>query len=160
MTLSEMRVLSEAGVVPGSELSETLLSRANVLGMMQDAETAVLRPKDFGAFGHELRAAIAARVANLAGDKSLAGQYLADAGECASLAEPSVSGGAQGLDAVLAFVDKVSNQTRDASALDILKLQAADISDPDIVRLCELVAFLAFQIRVIAGLRLMQEEAA
>ena len=60
------------------------------------------------------------------------------------------------LDHVLAFVDKVANQTRDIAAKDIAGLQAAGVSDADIVRLCELIAFLAYQIRVVAGLRLMQ----
>ena len=34
-------------------------------------------------------------------------------------------------------------------------LQGAGISDADIVRLCELNAFLAYQFRLIAGLRLL-----
>jgi uncharacterized protein YciW len=62
----------------------------------------------------------------------------------------------QGLSAILAFVDKVANQTRHTTAKDITGLQAAGVSDADIVRLCELVAFLAYQIRVISGLRLMK----
>lgn len=160
MNLSNMTILSKAGVAPRTELAETVSARANVIEMTQDAEDAVLRPKDVGAFGHDLRAAIAARVAKLSGDETLAAYYLADAGQYATLADPGISGGAQGLDAVLAFVDRVANQTRDVGALDILKLQAAEVSDADIVRLCELVAFLAYQIRVIAGLRLMQGEAA
>ena len=43
--------------------------------------------------------------------------------------------------------------------LDIADLQAAGVADADIVRLAELNAFLAYQIRVIAGLRLMQGHA-
>ena len=38
---------------------------------------------------------------------------------------------------------------------DISKLQAVGVSDADIVRLCELIAFVAYQVRVAAGLRLM-----
>ena len=54
----------------------------------------------------------------------------------------------------MSFVDKVANQTRDAAAADISHLAGGrGIADADIVRLCELVAFLAFQIRVISGLR-------
>jgi uncharacterized protein YciW len=38
---------------------------------------------------------------------------------------------------------------------DVASLRAAGVSDADIVRLCELVAFVAYQSRVLAGLRLM-----
>ncbi|MFA3918930.1 hypothetical protein [Ruegeria hyattellae] len=160
MSLSETTITKLAGVVADSEVASAVSARANIIEMTQDAEDAVLRPKDIGAFGHDLRAAIAARVANLAGDGMLAAYYLADAGQYAALSDPNTPGAAQGQEAVLALVDKVANQTSDVTALDIQILQVAKISDPDIVRLCELVAFLAFQIRVIAGLRLMQSEAA
>ena len=45
----------------------------------------------------------------------------------------------------------------DIVAEDVTVLQDAGMSDADIVRLCELVAFLAYQTRVIDGLRLMQD---
>ena len=60
----------------------------------------------------------------------------------------------------MAFVDKVANDTRNIDAQDIAGLQTAGVSDADIVRLCELVAFLAYQLRVVAGLRLMTGAAA
>ncbi len=77
----------------------------------------------------------------------------------ANLADPAETGKAHQLETVLAFVDKVANRTRDIVADDVVQLQAAGMSDADIVRLCELVAFLAYQLRVIAGLRLMQSSA-
>ena len=46
--------------------------------------------------------------------------------------------------------------TRDVGAADILALQAAGVSDANIVRLAELNAFFAYQFRVIAGLRLIR----
>ncbi|MES0880815.1 hypothetical protein [Roseibium sp. SCP14] len=161
MNISDMTILSKAGVVPDSALSKVVSTRGNILGMAQTAEESVLRPKETGAFPHELRAAIAARVARLAGDEMLATYYMADAGQYAALAEPKEPAEQyEELTAVLSFVDKVANQTREAAAEDVSKLQAAGVADADIVRLCELVAFLAFQIRVIAGLRLMQRETA
>ncbi|CTQ57925.1 hypothetical protein [Roseibium album] len=161
MNISDMTILSKAGVTQNSALSGVVSSRGNIIGMAQVAEEAVLRPKDSGAFAHDLRAAIAARVARLAGDERLAAYYAADAGQYSTLADPEETGGQQDeLAAVLSFVDKVANQTREAAAEDVAGLQAAGVSDADIVRLCELVAFLAFQVRVIAGLRLMQRESA
>jgi uncharacterized protein YciW len=38
-------------------------------------------------------------------------------------------------------------------------LQSAGIADADIVRLSELIAFVSYQIRLVAGLRLMAEVA-
>jgi len=151
-------ILKISEMMPNSAVAEAVTGRANIFEMSQAAEDAVLRPKDFGAFAHNLRAALAARVARLAGDSALAAHYAADAGDKAALADPATRDA--DLANVLAFVDKVANQTRDIVAEDIAGLQAAGVSDADIVRLCELVAFLAYQTRVIAGLRLMQGSAA
>ena len=52
-------------------------------------------------------------------------------------------------------MDKVAAHTRDIAADDIAALQDAGVTDADIVRLCELNAFLAYQIRVVSGLQLM-----
>jgi len=158
MNVSDLTILRTAGLAPDSKLAEAVSSRKNIIEMTQVAENAVLRPKDCGAFGYDLRAAIAARISWQAGDKALAAYYSADAGRFVVLTNPETSGEDQGLSAVLAFVDKVANKTKDVSADDISDLQANGISDADIVRLSELVAFLAFQSRVIAGLRLMKRE--
>ncbi len=160
MNLFETTILKKSGVTQEGVLASIALTRDSIIEMAQAAEDAVMRPRECGAFGHDLRAALAARVALLAANETLAAHYLADAGDQAALADLAETGEAQGLYTVVAFVDKVTNQTSDIIAEDISGLKAADISDADIVRLCELVAFLAYQIRVIAGLRLMQESAA
>ena len=83
-----------------------------------------------------------------------------DAGilDLAPLAEPQNDGADLDLGAVVAFMDKVAARTRDVKAEDIEDLKTAGVADPDIVRLCELNAFLAYQIRVVAGLKLMRGE--
>ncbi len=159
MNLTETTIISKAGLPPGGNVAEAAKRRENIIQMSQDAEDAVLRPKDFGAFGHDLRAALAARVAQLAADDTLAAHYLSSAGDKSELADPNETGKAYQLESVVAFVDKVANRTREIEAGDVVHLQAAGVSDPDIVRLCELVAFIAYQVRVIAGLRLMQGSA-
>lgn len=160
MKFTDATILKQAGVGDDSALADVVAGRRNIVEMTETAAEAVLRPRDCGAFDHALRAAIAARVARLAEDTGLAEHYLQDAGRYAALADPSEPGTGQGLRAVMGFVDKVANRTRDVAADDIDALKAAGTSDADIVRLCELIAFLAFQIRVIGGLRLMQEAAA
>jgi uncharacterized protein YciW len=160
MTASQMTLLTQAGITSQSSLSSVVAARENIIELTQAAEVAVLKPKDYGPFGHDLRAALAARVATSAGDETLAAYYLTDAGAYSALAISDASedliASNQQLPVILAFVDKVANQTRAVSAEDISGLQTAGISDPDIVRLCELVAFLAYQIRVISGLKLIQ----
>lgn len=146
-----------AGLRAGTPAADAAENRAEILGMTQDAEDAVLRPADAGVWPHDLRAALAARIAHLNDEGDLAAHYAADAGEHAALANPKSDGAAQDLAPVLAFMDKVAADTRNVAAPDISGLQSAGVADPDIVRLCELNAFLAYQIRVIAGLRLMQE---
>ncbi len=160
MSLSLTTALVASELDTSSELAQAISPRNNIFDLTQDAEEAVLCPKDFGAFPHALRAALAARIARLAGDASLAAHYDMTAGDYADLAQPDASGEAHGLKTVLAFVDLVANTPRDISADHVSALQSARVSDADIVRLCELVAFMAYQLRVISGLRLMQGELA
>lgn len=160
MSIFETTALSVAGITAETATGAAAATRANIMEMTQAAEEAVLAPEDTGAFPHELRAALAARVARLNGDDALAERYLARAGTFAGLADTGTDGSAEGLAAVVGFFDKVAARTADVAAEDIAALQAAGVSDADIVRLCELNAFLAYQIRLIAGLRLMQGDAA
>lgn len=150
-----MTILKTAGVIAGSAMSDVLARRGAILQMIKIAEDAVLRPKDSGAFGPDLRAALAARIARLAGADELSLYYGADAGRYAALADPKEDGSALGLITLVSFVDRVAAAPRDVGQEDITQLKAASIGDADIVRLCELIAFLAFQLRVVSGLQLM-----
>ncbi len=158
MTFMETTILKQVQVPDHGRLAEAVKGRSRIFAMSQAAEDAVLRPRDTGAFAHDLRAALAARIARAATDDALAGYFAARAGNMIDIADPAADVPAE-LAPVLDFVDKVANQTRDVAAGDITALQAAGMSDADIVRLCELVAFVAFQARVIAGLRLMESAA-
>jgi uncharacterized protein YciW len=149
--------LSAAGVSADTSLGRAATMRSNILEMTQDAEEAVLRPKDFGAFDHKLRAALAARIANLNGESELADHYIDEAGTFLPIADPKNDGVDYDLDSVVSFMDKVAMNTSNVVADDISRLQAAEVSDADIVRLSELNSFLAYQIRLIVGLRLMRE---
>lgn len=153
----ETTALKSAGLEAGSAPAAAVEGRAGIFEATQAAEDAVLRPQDCGPWSHELRAALAARIAVLNGERELSAQYAADAGDHAALTDPAADGPEQGLSAVVAFMDRVAADTRNVTAHDISGLQAAGVADADIVRLCELNAFLAYQLRVIAGLRLMKE---
>ena len=131
-------------------------NRSNIFNMSDAAEEAVLRPKEYGAFEHGMRAALAARIAFLNHEDALAQKYLEDAGNFKKMANPSYKGEKKDLTSILLFMDKVTKETLNVEAEDIATLQNAHVSDADIVRLAELNSFMAYQIRLIAGLRLMK----
>lgn len=151
--MTDDRITTLAGV----SVTGALGHRADILAMTEAASAAVLRPKEMGAFPHERRTALAARIARLNGRDELAEHYgggLSD--EEAKLADPLFDGGAdKRLQAILAFTDRVAASPKDATAGDIESLSNAGITDADIVRLTQLNAFLAYEIRLIEGLRLM-----
>ncbi|MDH3658819.1 MAG: hypothetical protein OEU92_02130 [Alphaproteobacteria bacterium] len=144
----------------GIKAIDTPKLRADILAMTDAASAAVLRPKDTGAFSHGQRAGLAARIARLNGKEDLAqhyGQDLSD--DDTKLADPSFDGGAdERLQAMLAFTDRVAVSPKDATTEDIESLSNAGIADADIVRLTQLNAFLAYEIRLVEGLRLMRTD--
>lgn len=155
MSLFQTTTLEASGLPETGSVAEAIKTRANIFDMTEAAEDAVLRPKDFGTFPHDLRAALAARIAAQVGDTDLAARYANSAGGMMELSDAAQNGGTN-YATLIAFVDKAANATKDMSAGDIAFLQAGGVSDADIVKLCELVAFVAYQVRVVAGLRLMQ----
>ncbi|WP_019937792.1 CMD domain-containing protein [Bordetella sp. FB-8] len=157
-------VRTQAGIDAQSPLSAVLDTRADVLQMTQATHDAALKPGDPGGISHAGRAALAARIAKLHNESGLVAHYedlmrQARASAAISrLADPAFNGeGDAQLTAVLAFTDIVTQAPKETTADDIARLQQAGVSDADIVRLAELNAFLAYQIRLIAGLRLMKE---
>jgi uncharacterized protein YciW len=152
----ETTVLSMSGLELKSVAGRAVDNRSNIFNMSDAAEEAVLRPKEYGAFEHGMRAALAARIAFLNHEDALAQKYLEDAGNFKKMANPSYKGEKKDLTSILLFMDKVTKETRNVEAEDIATLQNAHVSDADIVRLAELNSFMAYQIRLIAGLRLMK----
>lgn len=151
--MSGDRITSLAGL----DATEALAHRTDILAMTEAASAAVLRPKETGAFSHERRAALAARIARLNGRTALSDHYGEGlSGQEAKIADPSFDGGAdERLQAILAFTDRVAVSPKDATADDIETLSSAGVTDADIVRLTQLNAFLAYEIRLIDGLRLL-----
>lgn len=125
--------------------------RTNIFDMTQVAEEAVLRPKEAGIFPHPARAHLAERIARNAGDDALARHYAPG-----KTVDDQVPFDPALWSKVTSFVDKVGDAPRDVTASEIAALRDGGLGDADIVRLCELIAFVAYQVRVIAGLRLME----
>lgn len=150
-----------SGADPG--LAGVLAERAEILGLSQAAHDAVLLPREPGGLGHAERAALAARMARANADEMLADHYrelLRRAGESPALlaiandAAPAADTDTR-LRAIIRHADLVTLSPKDATKADIAALKTAGLSEPDIVRLAELIAFVNYQARVIAGLRLL-----
>ena len=154
MSIFETSTLGVSDVSAESSLGKAVSTRSNIFEMTQLAESAVLRPLEYGMFPHEVRVALAYRIAVSAGETRLAEYYAASVCDKFNLAESIMIVG-ELESTLISFVDKAANDTRNIVAEDISKLQAVGVSDADIVRLCELIAFVAYQVRVTAGLRLM-----
>lgn len=160
MTLIE----SMAGVRAGTPLAEALAQRAEIMGLSEASHDAVLLPRDPGGLSHAERAALAARMAGWNADAALVKHYrglLERAGETSLLAAVAAGEPGERLDAaprlaaIIRHADILTRRTRDATKADIAALVAAGIAEADIVRLAELAAFVNYQARVIAGLRLL-----
>ena len=152
----ETTVLSWSGLKTSSETKKAVQNRSNIFIMSDAAEDAVLRPKEYGAFDHGMRAALAARIASQHQEDDLARRYMEDAGNFKKIANPAYKGETKDLESILSFMDKVAEDTRNVEAEDITALKSVHVNDADIVRLAELNSFMAYQIRLIAGLRLMK----
>ena len=157
-----MRIVDAlAGVQAGGALAEALGARAETMDMTEAAHDAVLSPADAGGISHGERAAMAERIARIYKDEALAEHYASrlsdgDKQVLADIRDPRQSPAEARLGAALRHLDMVTIRPSEATEADVDKLRLAGISEPDIVRLSELVAFVNYQVRVIAGLRLLE----
>jgi uncharacterized protein YciW len=127
--------------------------RPEALRHAEGAFRELLLPADPGGLSHADRAALAMRVAEREGDAALAARYRAMLGD----APPS----GPLLDALLAYADKVAQTPEATTRDDIDALASLGLSSRDIVAATQLIAFVPYQVRAIAGLRaLLQETAA
>ena len=77
--------------------------------------------------------------------------------EYAAIADPNSADVPENLKPCLAFIDRAAVEPAEMTEDDIRTLQSAGITDADIVRLSELNAFLAYQVRLVATLSLLSE---
>jgi uncharacterized protein YciW len=151
-----------AGVPATSRLGQALQERAEIMRLSEAAHDAVLMPREPGGLSHGLRAALAARMCRHVGDDALTNHYdayLAHSADldAAPLACPKGTCGDRLKDAIARHADLLTLSPREATRGDIEALKAAGLSEADIVRLSELAAFVNYQLRVVAGLRLLKE---
>ncbi|GGK51468.1 CMD domain-containing protein [Nocardia camponoti] len=104
------------------------------------------------AFGPERLAAIAAHVATLAEAKKLAEHYAAKAGSAGTEAD---SNGDVKLAAALRHAARLTLAPVESTRDHINVLTSAGLTETDIVTVTQLVGFVNYQIRVLAGLSLI-----
>ena len=143
-------------------LAETVEGRADIFAMTELSHDAALTPVQPGGLSHAERAALACRIAHLNGEETLATHFaglMATANASAAIVaitDPNFDGGAdRRVAALLRHTDLATCDTKSVVAADITCLSNAGISEDDIVRLSQLVAFVNYQARVTRGLRLM-----
>ncbi len=156
--------LSAAGVEAGSRFAAIVEGRADIMALTQATQDAVLNPRLTGGLSPALRAALACRMARLSQAPELAAHYetlILPAGEeaaSARLADPACTDNGNPREAaIVRHVDLVTQAPKSATRDHIDALRNAGVAEDDIVRLAELIAFINYQIRVVAGLRLLGE---
>ena len=152
------------GIGPGHKLHALRRRRPEALRHAEGAFRELLLPEDPGGLSRAERAALALRVALRDGDAALAARYrglleAAGGGALAAAAEaPGTPEGEDRLAALLRYADRVALAPESTSRADLDGLAALGLTSRDIVAATQLIAFVPYQVRVIAGLRAMLQE--
>ena len=157
----ESVLLTVAQVQQDSPIFDSLSLRSEIFRLSQQAHKACVNPENVGGFDQAERAAIASRICSLNNEDQLANYYadlIPQSSHAIQIINPSYSGdGDRRLEAILKHTDLVTASPKDASEVDIRKLEDSGISTEDIVRLSELIAFVNYEIRVVKGIRSMEQ---
>ena len=160
MDIFETIVVKASGISADSPLASALTLRSDILQLTENSHEASLRPNQSGGLSHAERSGLACRIAKRNNEAVLEQHYetlFSDGSQ--AIANTDFHGDDDRMKAIIRHTDLVTLNPKDAKAEDVSALRAAGLDDADIVRLSELIAFVAYQIRVVAGLRLMAEVA-
>jgi uncharacterized protein YciW len=142
------------GVAPGSALAALRAQRPEILRHSQGSHDVLLSPDDPGGLSLAERALVARLVAELAGHVALTAHYQALVDARGGLPDgPRVA-------AILAHAERLAIAPGSATRQHLAALQAVGLQARDIVALAQLVAFVAYQVRVAVGLALLAQEKA
>ena len=151
---------SAAGLVAGSSLQTTRSKRDKVAAATQGSYDAIFDPALPGLTLAE-RLLVALDIALLSGVEPVAAQYREQlAAQTLNAAERSVFTGGPNvlpeeprLRAILTFARTLTLAPVEGDQDALLKLPAAGLSTPAVITLGQLIAFVAYQVRLVAGLR-------
>jgi uncharacterized protein YciW len=124
-----------------------------VVRHLQGSDDAIFAPAHHGGFTRPEREAAALRVATLLRDSALEEHYRR---RLVALGEAHPLNGARG-EAIFAHVDCVTMAPDSATQADLDRLLAAGMTPHAVVSLSQLIAYVNFQSRVLAGLRMLRD---
>lgn len=154
MTSPTIDVIDQAaGLAPGMPLFDARRFRATAITATQASHDALLREPVAGLSTAD-RLRVAVRTCEASGATELAAHYTA-----LLQAEPAGASSAA-LPQMLQFATLLATDPRHGDSAAIQTLKAAGLDDAAIVALAQLIAFLSYQLRVVAGLKAMQMGAA
>jgi uncharacterized protein YciW len=148
-----------AGLDAHSPIAALRRQREAFVRHTQGSHDVLLGPSDPGGVSLIERAAAAFRVASIEGDAALAAHYrerLREVG--ADVAAIEALHPAPRLAAILRHVSLVTTAPGRATQADLDALRDVGLGARDIVVVTQIVAFVSYQVRVVAGLRALAEE--
>jgi CMD domain protein len=156
-----------AGIEPDSPLADLRSQRPEVLQYTQGSYLALFEPDDPAGVSREEREAIGLRVATLERSQVVADFHLTRLQEhgvddaTISAIEQFPDGGPLPvrLSAILRHADMLTRSSRSGSPGAISALREAGLTAPEIVTISQLIAYLSFEIRVLATLRALGDAA-
>ena len=156
-----------AGIAAESPLGQLRAQQPATVRAAQGSYQALLEPDDLAGVSRREREAIALRVAVLTPSEPVAAWHrerlralgLNDEALAAIEEFPAGPALAPRETAILAHTDLLTLHPGAATPAHLAALQATGLSPRDIVTISQLIAFVSYQVRVLAGLRLLAEEA-
>jgi uncharacterized protein YciW len=139
-----------AGLLPQSPVALLRRQREAFVQHAQGSHDVLLVPAEPGGLSLTERAAIALCVATMERDDALIVHYRARL-ERASGVSPR-------LDSILDHVRLIVSNPREATRARLDELIAIGLAPRDIVAITQIVAFVSYQVRVVAGLRALTED--
>ncbi|WP_042694747.1 peroxidase-related enzyme [Azospirillum sp. B506] len=133
-----------AGLSDASPLLVLRARRAEVRARTQAAHDALLSPRRPGLFPAAERAAVAERIATLAGNEALAAHYR------------GLAAGAAARPALIAHAERVTLSPRESRPEHLRGLEDAGLDAHGIVALSQLIALVNYQARLLAGLQALE----
>lgn len=149
------------GLLPEDALALTRRQRPEFVNGAEQCLESVLAPRDDQGLAIDLRLALALRIATLNNDSALQQDYRTQLAQYQPAEQLQVlARGEHNLAEPLATLarhsDMVTQFPAEATEANIRLLEQAGFNNAQIVALSELIAFVNFQTRVIAGLRLLR----
>ncbi|UGA49312.1 MULTISPECIES: CMD domain-containing protein [Dickeya] len=151
-----------AGLDPQGELSALRRRRPEWVVGIADCRQSVLTPADERQLPAALRVALAMRMAMRLEHPALTAEYqcrltrLDTEARWQRVAQGEDVAAPSWLAAVIAHCDKVTLSPERCRQDDLRRLERAGLTPPQVVALSELIAFVNFEVRVIAGLALLE----